>query len=47
MPRANSSSGEPSQFLSTVWSRLKLAAARDPEAQAQLYRQYRDRKSVV
>lgn len=41
MPRANSQSGEPSQFLSTVWSRLKLAAERDPEAQAQLYRQYR------
>lgn len=41
MPRANSQSGEPSQFLSTVWSRLKLAAERDPEAQAALYRQYR------
>lgn len=34
-------SGEPSRFVSTVWSQLRLAAEREPDAQARLYKQYR------
>lgn len=39
--RSTRATGEPSRFLPTVWTRIGRAAAGQPDAGAEIYRQYR------